>query len=410
MPKGGSANIPEDFFGMVHAGETGSAEEYGLLDEMGVTWILRTFNWDRIENRKGVFDFSVYDEYVDTAKQNNKKILAVLGYEAPWLYPEGKSKKYVSPENIPHFLRFVEEIMRHYNGRVDVWEIWNEPNISFWKGTAKEFYELTRLTAIKIRETDPGAYILGGVFWRSPAGFIKGMHKAGAMENLDGLAFHPYAVNPAGAVKIHDKFLKTLTEINYSGPVWITEMGYPTGGWYPSKVSLEEFPSYVVKTITGAAARGTRSLLWYQLFDRYNELEVPPDTRRDSEAFFGLAYHDYQRKDGAWAYELCARYLPGSRYTPELPLREGIPDSIVSFCFLDGTTGDNTLILWNDKSRVRKVFLRLDAQALLHDISTGSSRSLTPGAVLDIGKQPLVITWQGTTLPHLSLNGTPSSQ
>jgi hypothetical protein len=391
---------------MVHAGQTVSAEEYRLLDEMGVTWILRTFNWDRIENQEGIFDFSVYDEYVDAAKQNNKKVLAVLGYEAPWLYPEGKSKKYISPENIPHYLRFVEETVRHFEGRVDVWEIWNEPNISFWKGTAKEFYELTRLTAIKIRETNPDAYILGGVFWRSPESFIKRMHKAGAMENLDGLAFHPYAVNPVGAMRIHDKFLKVLTKINYSGPVWITEIGYPTGGWYPSKTSPEELPSYVIKTITGAAARGTRTLLWYCFFDTYNEHEVPPNARMDSEEFFGLVYRNYQRKDGAWAYELCARYLPGSRYTPELPLREGIPDSIVSFCFLNGTSGDNTLILWNDKSRVRKVLLRLDAQALLHDISTGISRPLTPGAVLDIGKQPLVITWQGTTRPLLSLNGS----
>ena len=392
---------------MVHAGETRSTKEYELLDEMGVTWILRTFNWDRIERQRGVFDFTVYDEYVDTAKQNDKKVLAVLGFEALWLYPEGKSKHYVSPENIPDFLNYVGKTVSHFKGRVDVWEIWNEPNIRFWKGPRKEFYELSRLTAIKIRETDPDAYILGGVFWRSPGGFIKGMHKAGAMENLDALAFHPYAVNPRGAMRTHDRFLRVLNEINYAGPVWITEVGYPTGGWYPSRVSLAELPSYVVKTIAGAAARGTRSLLWYQLFDRYNEHEVPPDTRSNSEAFFGLVYRDYQRKDGAWAYELCARYLPGSHYVPELPIRENIADSIVSFCFLDGTSGNNTLIVWNDRSRVQRIYLHLNAQALLHDISTGSSRPMTPQTVLEIGKQPLIITWQGTARPLLSPNAAP---
>jgi len=405
VPQGGTVKIPDDFFGMVHAGGTESAEEYELLDEMGVTWILRTLNWDRIENQRGILDYSVYDRYVDAAKQNDKKVLAVLGFETPWLFRNGKSKHYIPPEYIPQFLQFVEETVLHFKGRVDVWEVWNEPNLRrFWHGPRKEFYELSRLAAIKIRETDPDAYILGGVFWRSPGGFIKGMHKAGALENLDGLAFHPYAVNPAGAAKTHDKFLKTLAGINYSGPVWITEIGYPTGGLYPSKVSLEKLPSYVVKSITGAAARGAKNLLWYQLFDRHNEHEVPPDAWWDSERFFGLVYNDYQRKDGAWAYELCARYLPGSRYIPELPLRENIADSIVSFCFLDGIAGSNTLILWNDRSRVQKVYLHLEAPALLHDITTGNSRPVTPETVLEIGKQPIIVTWQGTASPLLSPN------
>jgi hypothetical protein len=337
---------------------------------------------------------------VDTAISHGIKIVAVLGYEAAWLYPEGKSKKYISPENIPYFLRFAEEIVRHFQGRIDVWSVWNEPNIIFWKGSNKEFYELSRLTAQRIRETDPDAYIVGGVFFRDPKGFIKNMYKAGAMENLDALAFHPYAINPRGAMKVYDRFLSILSEINYSGPVWITEAGYPTGGWYPTKVSLEEQPSYVVRTIVGAAARGARALLWYELFDSYNQGDSRTNTR-DSEKFFGLAYPDYTRKNGAWAYELCARYLPGSRYSGELPIRENIPGNIVSFCFLESASGYNTLILWNDRNRTQTINLQLPEPALLHDITSGRNSPLPPETALDVGKQPLIITWQGTAPPRL---------
>ena len=224
-----------------------------------------------------------------------------MGYEAPWLYPEGKIKRYISPEDIPLFLKYVGETVRYYRGRVDVWEIWNEPNLMFWKGSNSEFFELSRLTAEKIREVDPGAFIIGGVFWRTPAAFIKSMYKAGAMDSLDGLAFHPYAINPRGSMNVYDKFLDVLSEINFTGSVWITEMGYPTAGWYPTKVSLNEFPSYVTKTITGAAARGANVLVWYEMYDSFNDGEVPPKTR-NSEHFFGLVYPDLQRKNGAWAY------------------------------------------------------------------------------------------------------------
>ena len=399
IPKNGSVIIPEDFFGVVHAGHTKSVEEYGLLDELGVEWILTTFYWSNIEGQKGVFDFSEYDDYVDTARKNNKKVIAVLAYTVDWIFPEGKRKRYISPENIPYFLNFIGETVRHYRGRIDAFSIWNEPNFVFWDGSDKDFFELSRLTAQRIRETDPDAYILGGAFWRSPGGFIKRMYKAGAMENIDALAFHPYAVNPEGSMKVYDKFLRVLSEINYHAPVWITEVGYPTGGWYPTRVSREKLPSHVIKTITGAAARGASTLLWYALTDTYNEGEVP--NTNDSELFFGLAYPDFSRKNGAWAYELCARYLPGSRYAPEFPQKENMPSNIVSFCFMDGISGVNTLIIWNDRNRSQKVNLRLSSPALLHDISSGQNRSLPGEASLDIGKEPLFITWEGTDVPLL---------
>jgi len=226
------------------------------------------------------------------------------------------------------------------------------------------------------------------------------MNKAEGMENLDGLAFHPYALHPEGSMRLHDKFLRIMTDINFTGEAWITEIGNPTGGRYPHKVSLEGLPFYVVKSMTGAAARGTRAALWYELFDAHNKDEVPPKTK-DSEKFFGLVYPDYTRKDGANAYELCAKFLPGSRYVPDFLQREKLPSSIVSFCFLEGTSGNNTLVVWNDRKRTQKAKLNLDAPAVLYDVTSGKGRPLSAETILEIGKKPLIITWQGTSVPRL---------
>jgi len=364
---------------------------------MGVNWVLATFYWSIVEKEKGNFDFSAYDEFVEKACLEGKKIIAVLGYESSWLRSRGV-KNYIPPEDVPMFLRFVEETVNYFKGKIDVWEIWNEPNFLFWKGPRKEFFELSKLTALKIREVDSNAYILGGVFWRTPRGFIKDMHKAGAMENLDGLAFHPYAVDPIGSMQVHDKFLGVLSEINYNGPVWITEVGYPTGGWYPLRVSVEELPSYVVKTIAGAAARGARVLLWYQLYDSYNPKEIPRYTINPAK-FFGLVYPNLQKKSGAIAYELCSKYLPGSVYTGEFPLRENIPANIVSFCFLGGISDNNTLIIWNDSGKTQKIKIQLQSTALLHDISNGNFVPMP--TELNIGKKPVFITWSGKAIPRI---------
>jgi hypothetical protein len=396
-PQNSSVNIPEDFFGAV--GISSEPEVLALFDEMEIKWSVRTLYWSGIESVKDTFDFSGFEETIDIANNEGIKIIGILGYATDWLFPEGKYKRYIAPENIPHFLRYVEETVRHFKGRINVWQIWNEPNHIFWKGPNKDFYELSRLSAQKIKEIDPSAYIIGGALMRAPKGFIKGMYKAGATQNLDGMSFHPYGFNPWDSMHIFDKFSRVLSQINFSGSMWVSEMGYPTGGWYPHKTTLKKLPSFVVRTAVGAAVRGTRAFVWYELFDYRNKGEE--DNKWNSEDYFGLVYPNFERKDGAWAYTLCARYLPGSRYTGELPLRENIPAHIVSSCFLEGASGHNTLILWNDRGRTKKINLQLPASSLLHNITSGENHSLPEEVTLDIGKQPLIITWQGPAIPRL---------
>lgn len=396
-----SAKINSDSFGIVHAARTQTQEEYILLQDLGAVWVSNTFSWYKVEIERNLFDFSDYDNFVNNAKTQNKKIAIVLGFQVPWLFPDGIARRYVSNENIPAFLNYVENTVAHFKGRVDVWSIWNEPNWNrFWKGTDSEFYELSRLAAEKIKEVDPDAYVIGGVFWRTPKNFIKKMHMAGALENLDGIAFHPYAASPAGAIKLYDKFLDILQEINFDKPVWVTEMGYPTGGWYITKVSLKKQPSYIVKTIAGFTARGVRTILWYELYDDFNNGEISRNTN-SSEKFFGLVYPNNELKAGAHAFALCAQYLPGSRYEKNLLIREQIPNNIVSFCYLEGKRGFNTLILWNDRNSAFKAVLEIQSAAFLHNISTGEKTEILSGTVLDIRSTPLFITWQGNYVPQL---------
>ena len=396
IPQLSENSVPLDFFGVVHAGK--KIDEYPLLDEMGAVWLLQTFYWDGIEKEKGIFDYSRNDVFVNTAKENGKKVIAVMGYGASWT---GDRKKYISKENIPLFLNFLEITVERYKGKVDAWQIWNEPNILFWRGTNKEYYELTRLSAQRIRETDPDAYIIGGGFWRAPRGFLKGMHKAGALENLNALSFHPYETSPERAVKVHENFVEIMTEINFTGEIWITEVGYPTGGWSPINVSMKNFPSYVIKTMAGYAAREARALLWYQFADPYNEGEYPD--KINSEDYFGLTYPNRTKKNGGWAYGLCACFLPGSQFKKGLPERENIPSSIVSFCFIN-EKAHNTLIIWNDRNSAQKIKIILGSSFAIHNISTGEITALPDESILDITNVPVFITWEGSSIPGISRN------
>jgi hypothetical protein len=165
---------------------------------------------------------------------------------------------------------------------------------------------------------------VSAAFWRTPEKFIRGMFEAGAMEYVDAISFHPYALNPIGAVKLFDKLAKILANYGFKGEIWSTEVGYPTSGIYPNRVSENNFPPYIIKTIAGLAARGSKTIIWYELQNDHNKGQEP--SKLNSEAFFGIVYPDLSYRNGAYAYRLCGRYLAGAEYIPI----QNIPSSITA--------------------------------------------------------------------------------
>jgi hypothetical protein len=386
-------DIPADFAGLVHAGGTRTRQEYEYLDYLGAHWILHTFYWESIQAADGEWDFLSWDALVDRAKARGKKVLGILGYDAWWIHSDGGVRNYIPPEKLPDFLNYVRETVSRYRGKVDAWCIWNEPNFIFWNGTPEEFFELVRRTACAVREADPAVILLGGAFnrglWGLPENFIRGLFESGAMDQADGVAFHPYELTPARTARLYDQFRKIVDDYGFGDKIWVSEVGYPTGGWYPTAVSEKQFPAYVIKTCTLLAVRGPRTLFWYQLFD--------PLTRKkgNSEDFFGLvrSRQDYRSK-GAEAFRLCAQFLAGTAYCPLEPGLEKPPRALQSFCF-EGD-GGGVLILWHEGPGAARLRLSLPGTGhTRHDPVSGDSAAIPAETPVKVGAMPVFITWQG---------------
>ena len=392
--------IPADIAGLVHAGQTNTPEEYALLDRMGASWLLATFYWSRIEPVNNQWNFKTYDLYVDTAQTAGKKILGVLGYDVSWIHEDGASHNYIPPDKIEMFCDFVRQTTTHFRGRVDAWCIWNEPNFHFWKGSKEEFFELTRRAAEVIREADPGVTITGGAFNRGifglPKNYIRGLFESGAMEKVDAIAFHPYELNPARAVKLYGDFRALAAGYGFAGRIWVSEVGFPTGGWYPTKVPEKKFPEYVVKTFVNLAVSGAQKIFWYELFDSENR------SKSNSEDYFGLvrSENDHTSK-GAEAFRLCAVHLAGTVYRSDLPLREGLPASLKTFYF-EKPEGGGALVLWK-QGTPSKITLQLvpgadkngsDGFLAVHDAVSGHASAIQPEAIIEVGRTPVFVTWE----------------
>lgn len=400
--------IPPDAFGMAHAGSRLTEKENRLLEEMGVSWIRSTFRWDSIQKRTKQWDFTRWDRYVENAERAGKKVLAVLAYDVPWIYgkEEKEARRHIEPEKIPYFLQYVEGVVRRYKGRIHAYEIWNEPNWLFWKGPDEDFFQLATAAAQRIKEVDPHSYLVMGSFWRVPKGFIRGMFRAGAFQYADAVSFHPYALTPEGVVALYDKLKEELQEVGFKGDIWVTEIGYPTRGWYLSRVSEEQKPSYVIKTLAGLLVRGARVVFWYELFDKYPKGMAP--SALDSELYFGLNYPDFKPKKGAAAYTLLARRLAGATYRPDLvKVSPELKHTLEILPFLR-PDGQKVLLLWSRTGET--VYLRVSPiEGLFQvDIATGYRKQIPPEGYFTVEETPIFLSQEHTRLKDRPEDSTDS--
>ena len=387
--------VPADFIGVVHAGKSGTDAELQQLNYLDAKWTLHSFDWHRIEVTQGEWDFSLYDTIADNCKAADMKIIAVLGYDIPWIHKEGHRKRYIPPDKVPFFLQYVRKTVEHFRGRVDAWAIWNEPNFYFWNGPEKEFIELSRMTADAVREVDNDVILLGGGFNAFPLGlpvrFIKNLFKSGALEKVDYISFHPYDTSVTRSVLLYERHRKIADEFGFGDKIWITEMGFPTGGWYPHRLSLNKLPEAVVKVYAHFAYAGAKNVLWYQLYD--------PEIRnsssiKNSEDYFGLIRSTADpASKAAEAFRLCALYMPDTTCYVLTPEQDKIPGQLQAFWFKGEKT--SALVLWKDGGGTSRLNIRLSGtDHLRHDIVTGSESAVPEEFTVQAGSDPVFITWQ----------------
>ncbi len=176
---------------------------YPFLPGTGVSWIRLQSGWQRTEREKGVYDFAWLDAIVDS--------LLALGLR-PWmclcygnaLYGSGAEKVFGAVGVPPVFTEeqrrawsaYVTASVAHFRGRVDVWEVWNEPdNLSCWKHgvSGAEYGRFVIDTAAAARAADPDAKVVGGSMCQWPdTPWLHELIDTGALDDLWGFSYHWY--------------------------------------------------------------------------------------------------------------------------------------------------------------------------------------------------------------------------
>ena len=98
------------------------------------------------------------------------------------------------PESIEAFAHWAAAAALHFKGNNIIWEIWNEPNITFWRPgpDVNQYVALTKATCKAIRDVVPEATIIGPATSLIPLPFLESCMTSGLLEYLDAISVHPY--------------------------------------------------------------------------------------------------------------------------------------------------------------------------------------------------------------------------
>ncbi len=258
-----------------------------LAYNSGARMVRWQFNWRDIEPSAGNFTWDKTDQQIGAWNRAGLEIHAILHNPPDYaisgsLVPHNLTAPYDSGES--SFARYCNRFADHYRGRIQSYEVWNEPDLAqYWGGTADQYYTLLKNCYLGIKAADPDVTVaMAGMAYTTNRPFtsdvirLAGQDPDGAAHNhfFDVMAIHMYS-DPENVYKvttaIHDILL-------YYGlgdkPIWITETNVPLRGVHGvpdtpvrGMGTPEEGGWYVLQAASNALAAGAKKLMFFRLDD-----------------------------------------------------------------------------------------------------------------------------------------------
>ncbi|MGP7818743.1 cellulase family glycosylhydrolase [Niallia sp. 01092] len=270
MNKNIFSNIIPDGFG-VNVHFTGNPIDVDMISDAGFKIVRMDLFWKDIEKKRGKYDFKStgYDQLTNALIKKGIRPYYILSYGNK-LYEEKRSV--VTKKGQDAFVRYVEKATSRYKNKGIIWEVWNEPNHSFYWETQpnyNEYASLVKNVSIKIKENDPSGIVvapaLSGVNHQSLK-WLEEIFKRGTLDYIDAVSVHPYRGSNPETVANDYKTLRVLID-KYATkdiPIISGEWGYSTAnGWLGKSVSEKQQAHYLVRMFLINLLYDVPISIWY---------------------------------------------------------------------------------------------------------------------------------------------------
>jgi|GEM_PF-3468421 hypothetical protein len=231
-----------------------------LLACAGVDSVRMGVNWTRVEPERGRMDFSDLIGRVDElAGYGISTPIAFLHGTPSWAsgktgerdLPEERKQKdptkiswaFWPPKDWADWENFVENAVKTFSGRIEAWEILNEPDLwsEGFNGTYEDYkvYLQKGYEAAKRANPNCRVFVAGMVFDDK---WLPKLLEDGWARYFDGVITHPYAKTGQGVAERNLRTAELLKSHGVERDIWVTEVGFQSGGWKagPGVVDSEE--------------------------------------------------------------------------------------------------------------------------------------------------------------------------
>ncbi len=256
-----------------------SVELAQQVTELGMDWVKVRVEWRDVEAVQGEYVFDELETFVNDMNMNGINVLFTVTNAPDWAREQIEGEplnENAPPADLNTFGTFMTTLAENFIGRVDAYQIWDEPNIRRnWScqinagseatpvittGMCEtEYIDLLEIAFNAVKTADPNAGVItaglaptgfnDGVNAIADQVFLQGLYNTGVQAVSDAIAAHPLGwANPPDAtccdavpgVETHFEspsfyFLETITAyrdiMTNNGdtrPLWITKFGWGT--------------------------------------------------------------------------------------------------------------------------------------------------------------------------------------
>lgn len=381
-------------------------------------------NWQDIERSPGNYGWDYTDSTVLPLIDKGYAVQAVLTLPPSFrrsgdgLRPGNTNLPWDHPDN--HWAEWVGAVAAHYRGRIESYEIWNEPDLDqYWNGTPGEYFQLLRSAYPAVKANDPDAKVVmaGMAIFGDPDFFPEVMRNVAthpdAPDNdyfFDALSIHLYTDSDL----MYEELLKVralLDRYDLSDkPIWLTETGVPLAGvaQVPPEATLgfgseEEAGWFILQGFSTALAAGVERIMVYRLQDSTDPVR------------FGMLRPDASERPSFEAYRVATRYLDADAEEVTRRMENGA--TIVEFV---RKGGGRVAVLWaNDDGGAQVSLPAQHSRATQVDWAGNTRRinaqdgaytlTLAPTTNEQIGGPPLIIVEEDGIPPTVSMTTLPDS-
>jgi hypothetical protein len=242
-----------------------------------------------IEPEPGVYHWEELDRRIDWMHAHGLKIIAQILGTPRWASPHPEDDQiYIcmpgfaiwAPKDTAVWTRFLEQVVRRYQDRVAIWELWNEPHLPggscYWHDTPEHYVELLTSGYRTIKAIQPTAEVWNGGMGMRYLPFYRQLVRHGGGAAYDRLSLHGTGCDPAP--------FQTIDRTAGIAPrPWVNSEHH---GILVNPVMSDELPSErtlarrLVLDAFGQLARGAGLICQFEMLDQI-ETEMLPAARQE---------------------------------------------------------------------------------------------------------------------------------